>query len=150
MEKEKIVQVVGNVKHNGVEYSKGQVLALDPNMEHLIEQGLFRVIDGVETVDEGVAVVESEKSNTPVETAEVVSSQDTWGAQPDPVVNEPKAPVNDETTPDTDKVPSEEETKVVDENVAPGDEKTVDTEETVPSDDKKEDTTTDEETGDNL
>lgn len=105
---DKIVQVATNVRHNGTDYKKGDVIELDPSMAGLISEGLFAVVEGAKTVAEAQAMLGAQVVATPAEREEVVASQDTWGAQPDPKpeAEAPKAPVTDETKTEGDKEPT--------------------------------------------
>lgn len=125
-----IVQVVSNVKHNGVAYEKGTVMVLDSGMHQLLSEGLLREIKGVSTVEEGMAIVGQEVAATAEEKEDVVASSDTWGAQPDP---KPEA----EKAPETEVKDAEPSAPATDTTTAPVAPVEGDTAPTAPADDKK-------------
>lgn len=76
-------EVKGNVKHNGDSYLKGAVVTGELNdFQGLVNDGLFEVIEGVDSLEEALQSVAENKvlEETPEEVAE---ESNTWGPQPD-------------------------------------------------------------------
>lgn len=90
-----IVQILSNVKHNGTEYLRGQFVEVSSELSDIIESGAAKLLRGVSTVEEAVALYSEEET----EEIPVVQAENTWEAQPDPV-----EPVADETKTTTEEI----------------------------------------------
>lgn len=119
----KIIHILSNLKHNGEDFKRGTVAHWEDEtaLETLVADKIVRVLDGAETIEEGVKLLEDE-ANAEIANAEVLAetkpndtfaptgTQNTWEAKDD----EPKT-----NEPDENK-PKEPEANAGDGNAQPG------------------------------
>lgn len=92
----KIYQVQSNVRHNGDSYVKGTLLSSDESFDQLVSDGLFKVIEGAETIEEAKKIVEEEKELESMENESGdVAQANTWEPQKESKPEESTEPKNE-------------------------------------------------------
>lgn len=109
-----IIQVLSNIKHNGEFYATGSLIeAQAGEFQQLINDGAIRVVEGAKSITHARELLSKEVANTVEEVEEIVESQDTWGAAPDPIVTEEVKEVAPPVVVDTTVATPEVKTEVV-------------------------------------
>lgn len=118
----KIIQILSNLRHNGENFKKDVVVNWEDEatLEQLVKDGVVRVVEGAETAEEAVKLLENE-ANAEIANAEVIAESapqdtfaptgtaNTWEAETDEEVT-PAAPKTEEVKTDTEEAGKEETT----------------------------------------
>lgn len=83
-----ILQVLSDLKHNGTLHKAGTFLEAEAGQfEDLVKQGILKVIEGAENVEEAAKIVLADAQKTAAVAAEASKeAENTWGPKADPIV----------------------------------------------------------------